>query len=170
VLYLTSEKWYICLPVGFSYSFVFKNPLSKTIMVSKNSIWFFKFHILTCSRALPDIGKILNSHQKIIKKSPQLRKIFKDQPLCSFRRDNWFFELKCIETGLSYFFYMFWYQKDDFVSDPLTLFLFHQHKLCAYIFFKQKKIISPTGLKLHKVYLELCVFYLFIMFRIIFSS
>jgi hypothetical protein len=24
----------------------------------------------------------------IIKKSPQLRKIFKDQPLCSFRRDN----------------------------------------------------------------------------------
>jgi hypothetical protein len=30
---------YICLSVGFSYSFVFKNPLSKTIMVSKNSIW-----------------------------------------------------------------------------------------------------------------------------------
>ena len=44
--------------------------------------------ILTYSRALPDIGKILRSHQKIIKKSPQLRKIFKDQPLCSFRRDN----------------------------------------------------------------------------------
>jgi hypothetical protein len=44
--------------------------------------------ILTYSRALPDIGKILSSHQKIIKKSPQLRKIFKDQPLCSFRRDN----------------------------------------------------------------------------------
>jgi hypothetical protein len=43
--------------------------------------------ILTYSRALPDIGKILSSHQKIIKKSPQLRKIFKDQPLCSFRRD-----------------------------------------------------------------------------------
>jgi hypothetical protein len=34
------------------------------------------------------IGKILSSHQKIIKKSPQLRKIFKDQPLCSFRRDK----------------------------------------------------------------------------------
>jgi hypothetical protein len=31
--------------------------------------------ILTYSRALP-------------KKSPQLRKIFKDQPLCSFRRDT----------------------------------------------------------------------------------
>ena len=44
--------------------------------------------ILTYSRALPDIGKILSSHQKIIKKSPQLRKIFKDQPLCSFRRDK----------------------------------------------------------------------------------
>ena len=36
----------------------------------------------------PDIGKILSSHQKIIKKSPQLRKLFKDQPLCSFRRDT----------------------------------------------------------------------------------
>ena len=44
--------------------------------------------ILTYSRALPGIGKILSSHQKIIKKSPQLRKIFKDQPLCSFRRDT----------------------------------------------------------------------------------
>ena len=41
-----------------------------------------------CLHFLPDIGKILSSHQKIIKKSPQLRKIFKDQPLCSFRRDN----------------------------------------------------------------------------------
>ena len=30
---------------------------------------------------------------------------------------------------------MFWYQKDDFVSDPLTLFLFHQRELCTYIFF-----------------------------------
>jgi hypothetical protein len=37
--------------------------------------------ILTYSRALPDIGKILRSHQKIIKKSPQLRKIFKDQQI-----------------------------------------------------------------------------------------
>jgi hypothetical protein len=27
-------------------------------------------------------------YQKIIKKSPQLRKIFKDQPLCSFRRNT----------------------------------------------------------------------------------
>jgi hypothetical protein len=30
--------------------------------------------ILTYSRALPDIGKILSSHKKIIKKSPQLKK------------------------------------------------------------------------------------------------
>ena len=44
--------------------------------------------ILTYSRALPDIRNILSSHQKIIKKSPQLRKIFKDQPLCSFRKDK----------------------------------------------------------------------------------
>jgi hypothetical protein len=44
--------------------------------------------ILTNSRALPDIGQILSSYQQIIKKSPQIRKIFKDQPLCSFRRDN----------------------------------------------------------------------------------
>jgi hypothetical protein len=34
--------------------------------------------ILTYSRALPDIGKILSSHQKILKKSPQLRKIFQN--------------------------------------------------------------------------------------------
>ena len=43
--------------------------------------------ILTYSRALPDIGKILSSHQKI-KKSPQLRNVFKNQPLCSFRRNK----------------------------------------------------------------------------------
>jgi hypothetical protein len=44
--------------------------------------------ILTYSRALPDIRNILSSHQRIIKKLPQLRKIFKDQPRCSIRKDK----------------------------------------------------------------------------------
>ena len=58
---------------------------------------------------------------------------------------EWSFELKCIETGLSYFLHVL-YRKDDFVSDPLTLFLFHQHKLCADIFYS-----GP-----HKLHLMFC--------------
>ena len=44
--------------------------------------------VLTFSRALPHVGKILNKHHNILNRSPRLRQIFKQQPLCAFRRDK----------------------------------------------------------------------------------
>jgi hypothetical protein len=69
--------------------------------------------ILTYSRALPDIGKILSSHQKIIKKSPQLRKIFrltltpKPYGIDFLTVFGWFDRLWryiCLSVGFSYSF------------------------------------------------------------------
>lgn len=44
--------------------------------------------VLTYSRALPDVGKILKKHHHLLNRSSRLKKIFKEQPLCAFRRDR----------------------------------------------------------------------------------
>ena len=44
--------------------------------------------VLTYSRALPNIGKILNKHQQVLRKSEQMREIFKEIPITAYRRDK----------------------------------------------------------------------------------
>ena len=44
--------------------------------------------VLTYCRSLPNIKKILESNQRILKKSDRLRKIFKDLPIISYKRDQ----------------------------------------------------------------------------------
>ena len=43
---------------------------------------------LSSTNALPNIKKILESNQRILKKSDWLRKIFKDLPVISYKRDQ----------------------------------------------------------------------------------
>ncbi len=44
--------------------------------------------VLTYSRALPDVGKILKKHHHLLGRSTRLKKIFKTQPMCAYRRDT----------------------------------------------------------------------------------
>ena len=67
---------------GYNSNLIEKQMLKVDELDRKETLKYRKKHknkimdrvplILTYSRALPDIGKILSSHQKIIKKSPQL--------------------------------------------------------------------------------------------------